>query len=105
MLSFSVAQRTREIGVRSALGAQPVDIVMLVLRQALWIVGVGLAVGLAAALAGARLLSSFFYGISPHDATTFVTVAIIIWAAAAAACLIPARRAAGADPIRALRAR
>lgn len=104
VLSFSVAQRTREIGVRSALGAQARDIVGLVLRQALWIVGVGLAVGLAAALAGARLLSAFLYGISPHDATTFIAVPIVIVLVAAVACLVPAHRAAKVDPLTALRA-
>ena len=104
VLSFSVAQRTREIGVRSALGAQAHDIVALVLRQALWIVGVGVAIGLAAALAGVRLLSAFLYGISPHDALTFVAVPIVIVAVAAVACLVPARRAAKVDPLTALRA-
>jgi predicted permease len=104
VLSFSVAQRTREIGVRSALGAQAHDIVGLVLHQALWIVGVGMIVGLGAALAGARLLSAFLYGISPHDAVTFVAVPIVIIAIAAIACLVPARRAAQMDPLTALRA-
>ena len=103
-LSFSVAQRTREIGVRSALGAKVHDIVALVLRQALWIVGVGVAIGLAAALAGVRLLSAFLYGISPRDALTFVAVPITIVGVAAVACLVPARRAAKVDPLTALRA-
>ena len=103
VLSFSVAQRTREIGVRSALGAQARDIVALVLRQALWIVGSGVVIGLAAALAGVRLLSAFLYGISPHDALTFVAVPIVIVAVAAVACLVPARRAAAVDPLTALR--
>ena len=104
VLSFSVAQRTREIGVRSALGAQAREIVALVLRQALWIVGVGVAIGLAAALAGVRLLSAFLYGISPHDALTFVAVPIIIVTVATVACFVPARRAAKVDPLTALRA-
>jgi ABC-type antimicrobial peptide transport system permease subunit len=104
VLSFSVAQRTREIGVRSALGAQAHDIVGLVLRQALWIVGIGMIVGLGAALAGVRLLSAFLYGISPHDAATFVAVPVVIMAIAAVACLVPARRAAKVDPLTALRA-
>lgn len=104
VLSFSVAQRTREIGVRCALGAQARDIVALVLRQALWIVGVGVAIGLAAALASVRLLSAFLYGISPRDALTFVAVPIVIVAVAAVACLVPARRAAKVDPLTALRA-
>src|SRR4029450_6942030 len=77
VLSFSVAQGTREIGVRSALGAQARDIVALVLRQMLWIVGIGVLVGLAAALSGVRLLSAFLYGISPRDALTFVGVPMV----------------------------
>jgi len=104
VLSFSVAQRTREIGVRSALGAQARDIVALVLRQALWIIGIGVLFGLAAAMAAVRLLSAFLYGISPHDALTFVAVPIVIVAVAAVACLVPARRAAKVDPLTALRA-
>jgi len=104
VLSFSVAQRTREIGVRSALGARVLDIVALVLRQALWIVGVGVVVGLAVALVAGQLLSAFLYGISPHDALTFVAVPIVIIAVAVVACLVPARRAAKVDPLTALRA-
>jgi predicted permease len=104
VLSFSVAQRTREIGVRSALGAQAHDIVALVLRQAAWIVGIGVLVGLGAALAGGRLLSAFLYGIGPHDALTFVAVPIVIVAIAAIACFVPARRAAKVNPLTALRA-
>ena len=104
VLSFSVAQRTREIGVRAALGAQARDIVALVLGQAMWIVGIGVLSGLAAAMAGVRLLSAFLYGIRPHDTATFVAVPIVIVAVAALACLVPARRAAKVDPLTALRA-
>ena len=103
VLSFSVAQRTREIGVRSALGAQARDIVALVLRQMLWIVGIGVLVGLAAAVSGVRLLSAFLYRIRPHDALTFVAVPIVIVVVAAVACLVPAWRAAKVDPLQALR--
>jgi ABC-type antimicrobial peptide transport system permease subunit len=103
VLSFSVAQRTREIGVRTALGAQARDIVALVLRQALWIVGMGVPVGLAVALAGVRLLSTFLYRVSPYDPLTFVVVPLLIVAAAVIACLVPARRAANVDPLTALR--
>jgi putative ABC transport system permease protein len=103
VLSFSVAQRTREIGLRSALGAQARDIVALVLGQAAWIVGCGIVVGFAAALAGVPLLSTFLYGISPHDAVTFAAVTVAIVGVAAIACLIPARRAANVDPLTALR--
>jgi putative ABC transport system permease protein len=104
VLSFSVAQRTREIGVRSALGAQAHDIVALVLRQAVRIVGGGVVFGLAAALAGVRLLSRFLYGVSPHDALTFLMIPIVVVAVAVLACLVPALRAAKIDPLRALRA-
>jgi putative ABC transport system permease protein len=103
VLSFSIAQRRREIGVRSALGAQVHDIVVLVLRQALWIVGIGVLVGLGIALAGARMLSAFLYGISPHDPLTLVAVPIVIVAIAAIACFVPARRATKVDPLVALR--
>jgi predicted permease len=103
VLSSSVAQRTREIGVRSALGAQARDIVALVLRQTLWTVGVGVAIGLAAALFGVRMLSTLLYGIRPHDTVTFVAVPIVIVVVAAVACLLPARRAAKVDPLIALR--
>jgi predicted permease len=105
VLSSSVAQRTREIGVRSALGAQTRDIVALVLRQVLGIVGVGLLLGSAAALAGVRFLSAFLYGISPRDTLTFATVPVVILTVAAVACLVPARRAARVDPLTALRAK
>jgi putative ABC transport system permease protein len=103
VLSSSVAQRTREIGVRSALGARTRDIVALVLRQTLWIVGAGMTLGVAAGLAGVRTLSTFLYGVSPYDALTFVVVPIVIVAVAAVACLVPARRAARVDPLTALR--
>jgi putative ABC transport system permease protein len=104
VLSFSVAQRTREIGVRSALGAQAHTIVALVLRQALWIVGIGVLAGLGVAVAAVRLLSSFLYGISPHDTLTFAGVPIVIVAIAVVSCVVPARRAARIDPLTALRA-
>ena len=91
------------MGVRSALGAQAHDIVTLVLRQALWIVGVGLVIGLAAALTSSRLLSAFLYGVGAHDVLTFVAVPIVILLVAGVACLVPAHRAAKASPLTALR--
>ena len=105
VVSFSVAQRTREFGVRCAFGAQAHDIVALVLCQAFWIVGLGMLFGVAAALAGVRLLSTFLYGVKPHDMLTLAAVSIVVVAVAAVACVVPARRAAKVDPLTALRAR
>jgi predicted lysophospholipase L1 biosynthesis ABC-type transport system permease subunit len=103
VLSFSIAQRTREIGVRSALGAQAHDIVALVLHQALWIVSIGMLVGLGTALAAVRLLPALLYGVSPHDGLTFVAVPIVIVSIAGVACFFPALRATKVDPLVALR--
>jgi putative ABC transport system permease protein len=103
ILSFAVSQRRREIGIRSALGAQARDIVSLVLRQALWIVTAGVVIGLVAAWISIRLLSTFLYGVSPHDAITFALVPMVIASVAAFACVVPARRAATIDPLVALR--
>jgi len=105
VMSFSVAQRTRELGIRSALGAGARDIVRHVLGQALWTAGLGITVGLAAAAAGVRLLSSFLYGVAQHDPATFVVVPSIMLLVAIAACLVPARRAATVDPLIALKSR
>jgi putative ABC transport system permease protein len=102
-VSFTVAQRSREIGVRSALGARPGHIVGLVLGQALWIVVTGVALGLAATLASARTLSAFLYGISPHDTPTLTSVVFVIVTVVAIACIVPAYRAATMDPLQALR--
>lgn len=102
-LSFSVSLRTREIGVRAALGADAPALIGLVLRHALWIVIPGLLVGLAASLAGARLLAAFLFGVGPYDPGSFVAVTVFVIAVAAVACLVPARRAASIDPVAALR--
>ncbi len=105
VLSFSVAQRAREIGVRSALGARAYDIVSLVLRQAIWIVAIGALFGLALAVAGVRLLSGFLFGIGPYDPLTLGVVPIVILIIAVVACLVPAYRATKVDPLTALRMR
>jgi putative ABC transport system permease protein len=103
VLSYSVAQRSREIGVRSALGARPRDIVALVLRQAMVIASAGLIAGLAVAAAAARVLSTFLYGVTTHDAWSFATVPVAVGLVAVVACVVPARRAARLDPLTALR--
>jgi putative ABC transport system permease protein len=103
--SFRVAQRTREIGVRMALGARWNDVVALVLKQGLRLVAAGVALGLLLAVAAARSLESFLYGVSGTDATTFAVVPMLLGTVALAACLLPARRAIKMDPLVALRHR
>jgi predicted permease len=103
--SFAVAQRTREIGVRIALGAQRDDILSLVLKQGMGLVTVGIAAGLLLAFAAGRSLASFLYGIRGTDPGTFVAVPLILAAVALVACLVPARRAMRLDPLAALRQR
>jgi predicted permease len=103
VLSYAVAQRTREIGVRMALGAQAGDVLRLVLREALTLVGIGLVMGWLAAAGAARLLSGFLYGISTLDAVTFVALPVLLTLVALGASLIPARRATKVDPLIALR--
>jgi ABC-type antimicrobial peptide transport system permease subunit len=105
VISFNVSQRTREIGVRCALGAAVHDIVGFIVRQTLWIVAIGLAIGFAMALSGTRILSSFLYGISRYDPLTFAEVGVAILLVAIVACLLPARRAAKISPLTAIRAR
>ncbi len=103
VITYSVVQRTREIGVRSALGARPADIVSLVLSQGLRLVGLGLIFGLLATFALTRILTSFLFGISPTDPITFAGVSLLLVALGLLACLIPAHRASKVDPMVALR--
>jgi macrolide transport system ATP-binding/permease protein len=103
VMAYAVAQRTREIGVRMALGARKTDVLRMVLVQGMRLVSVGVAVGLLLSAAGSRLLAKFLYGLSPVDALTFAGVAVLLAAIAALACYLPARRAMRVDPIVALR--
>jgi putative ABC transport system permease protein len=103
VLSYSVSLRSREIGVRTSLGATPWNIASLVLRQALAVTSSGLAVGLAVSAALARSLSQLLYGVAPLDTLSFVVVPALLGIVALCACLVPARRAARLDPMKVLR--
>jgi predicted permease len=103
LLSYGVSERTREIGIRMALGARPGSVVRLILVRGLWLAGVGLALGLIAAVGLRQLLATLLFGVGPSDPSTLVTVALFLIVVAAGASYIPARRATKVDPIRALR--
>ena len=103
VLSYGVAQRTGEIGIRIALGATPGAVLSLIARQSLVVVAGGVAAGLALAFAGTRFIASFLYGLTPTDAGTIVGATAVLLSAAAIAAYIPARRAARVDPVDALR--
>ena len=95
VIAYFVTRRTRELGVRMALGASRADVITLVIRQALWPVGLGIAIGLAASLAATRLLTNQLFGVAPADPVTFGVVAVALALVALLASLIPALRAAG----------
>ena len=101
--SYAVAQRTREIGVRMAIGAQASDVLRMVLRDALRLVGLGLVLGLAGALAGAQLIGSLLYGVGPRDPVTYLGISALLGGVAVLASLVPALRAARVPPMSALR--
>jgi ABC-type antimicrobial peptide transport system permease subunit len=103
VVSYAAAQRTQEIGIRMAMGAAPRDILKMVLRQGLGVVGIGLGLGLVVALAGTRVMGSLFIGIKPTDPLTFIVVVLMLTGIALFACWIPAYRATRIDPLAALR--
>lgn len=103
VMSYSVTQRHREIGIRMALGAQTGDVLTLVVRQGTWLAAAGVGIGLIAALGATRLIARLLFGIQPSDPLTFITVALMLSMVALVASYIPARRAARIDPMVALR--
>jgi putative ABC transport system permease protein len=103
VIAYSVAQRTREIGIRMALGAQRSHVLQMILRQSMIIVGVGLTIGLFGALALTRWMASLLYGVSAHDLSTYGLVLALLGGAGFIASYVPARRATKVDPMVALR--
>jgi len=103
VVSYSVRQRTHELGVRMALGAPRSHVVRLVLRDGMVLVGIGAVLGLVASYAATRTLSTFLFRVGVTDPLTFVTVPTVLSLVALVACYVPARRATAADPLRALR--
>jgi predicted permease len=104
VISYSVSQRTREIGIRMALGAERQNVTALFVRDGLWLTGVGIACGLVASFAAMRLMSSLLFNVSPVDPVTYAAVTAGVLATACIACYLPSRRAATVDPVNALRA-
>jgi putative ABC transport system permease protein len=103
VLSYSVSQRTRELGIRLALGAQSSDVLRLVIAQGMKLAALGIALGLAMSFVLARLITSLLFGITAYDPATFMVMCMVLIAVGLLACYFPARRALGVDPITTLR--
>jgi len=104
VIAYSVSQRTREIGIRMALGAQRRTLTAMFVRQGLWLTGIGIVSGLVGAFATMRLMSSLLFNVSPVDPVSYATMTVAVIATAYLACYLPSRRAATVDPLAALRA-
>ena len=103
ILAYAVSRRTREIGIRIALGARPGAVLRMVLRQGLILTLLGVGFGLAASLCATRLLESQLFDVTPTDPVTFVVAPLLLLTVALLACLVPARRATNVDPLIAIR--
>jgi putative ABC transport system permease protein len=103
VLSYSVAERTREIGIRMALGGRPLTIVKMVLHQAAWIIGVGVIAGLSGASLLTRFMQSLLFEVTATDTVTYIAISVLVLLISIVACVIPARRAASVDPVLALK--
>jgi predicted permease len=104
LMSFNVARRQKEIAIRMAIGAQPREVALAIVREALWLVAAGIGVGLPVVLGGASFIESQLYGVPPQDTATLITVIAVLMAVALLAAWLPARRATRVDPLVALRA-
>jgi ABC-type antimicrobial peptide transport system permease subunit len=104
VIAYSVSQRTREIGIRIALGAQKASLISMFVRQGLWLTGIGIACGLLAAVAAMRLMSSLLFNVNPVDPVTYTAVTVGVVVTAYLACYLPSRRAATVNPVDSLRA-
>jgi ABC-type antimicrobial peptide transport system permease subunit len=102
VIAYTVSQRTREIGIRTALGAQPAGLLAMFVRRGLFLTGIGAAVGLVAAAGLTRLMSSLLFGVTPLDPVTYGAVSALLIVAAVVASYVPARRALSIDPVQAL---
>jgi ABC-type antimicrobial peptide transport system permease subunit len=103
LMAYSVSRRTRELGIRMALGAQRTEVILLVLKRAALLLGLGLISGLACSWIATRAIKGFLFGVGEHDPATILWVCILLAVCGLAAALIPARRAASIDPMQALR--
>jgi len=103
VIAYSVSQRTREIGVRMALGAEDGTVYRLILKEAGWLTAVGIGLGALGSVAAATLARNLLFGVTAWDVQTIVAVAVVLGIAAAAASFVPARRAASVNPVEALR--